>query len=154
MDLKVLIVPPDCEIVTSRIMKAPIEVVFRAWAEADHLKHWWGPNGFTNTMQVHDFRSGGKWSFIMHGPDGRDYPNESVFIKVEAPYFIVWNHLSKPEFQGVALLEEQLENTTLLTFKMVFNSARDCDAIREYAAEKNEENLDRLEAELKKMLNL
>lgn len=39
------------EIVSMRIFNSPRELVFRAWAEPEHLKTWWGPNGFTNTFK-------------------------------------------------------------------------------------------------------
>lgn len=47
--------------------------------------HWWGPGGFTNTLEKMDFRVGGEWSHIMHGPDGTDYPNKSIFTVIDKP---------------------------------------------------------------------
>src|SRR5207253_3226800 len=64
------------EIIATRIFEAPREVVFRMWTDPNHIVRWWGPNGFTTTMQEMDVRPGGVWQFIMHGPDGRDYPNK------------------------------------------------------------------------------
>lgn len=58
---------PDCEIVNTRIFAVPIQLVFNAWSNPDHLKNWRGPAGFTNTSKEFDFREGGQWSFIMHG---------------------------------------------------------------------------------------
>ncbi len=67
---------PDHEIVSSRIVNASRELVYRAWTEPNHLKNWWGPAGFTNTFKEFDLRPGGKWNFIMHGPDKGNYLNE------------------------------------------------------------------------------
>ena len=43
------------------------------------------PAGFTNTFDVCEFRSGGRWSFVMHGPDGRNYPNEKMIAEIDPP---------------------------------------------------------------------
>lgn len=64
----------DREIVISRVIDAPPELVFEAFTEVRHLSRWWGPNGFTTTTRSLEFRVGGEWDFVMHGPDGTDYP--------------------------------------------------------------------------------
>lgn len=71
-----------------------------------HLKNWWGPAGFTNTFNEFDLRPGGKWRFIMHGPDKGNYHNECECIKIEKPTLIAWKRSSKPIFQVVAAFEE------------------------------------------------
>src|SRR5262245_31487299 len=85
--------PPKIEIVTTRIFDAPRENVFNAFENPQHLAQWWGPNGFTNTIKEFDLRTGGAWHLVMHGPDGADYENFSVFIEVVKPTMIVFEHL-------------------------------------------------------------
>src|SRR5207245_2372910 len=63
----------DREIVISRVISAPRELVFEAFTEVRHLSRWWGPEGFTTTTRGFEFRVGGEWDFVMHGPDGTDY---------------------------------------------------------------------------------
>ena len=63
----------DREIVISRVIDAPWELVFEAFTEVRHLSRWWGPEGFTTTTRAFEFRVGGAWDFVMHGPDGTDY---------------------------------------------------------------------------------
>jgi uncharacterized protein YndB with AHSA1/START domain len=63
----------DREIVISRVISAPPELVFEAFTEVRHLSRWWGPEGFTTTTRAFEFRVGGEWDFVMHGPDGTDY---------------------------------------------------------------------------------
>jgi uncharacterized protein YndB with AHSA1/START domain len=142
---------PDCEIVSSRIFDAQRELVFRAWSDAAHLQSWWGPAGFTNTFNEFDFRVGGRWSFIMHGPDKGHYANECEFIKIDAPSMIAWKRFSKPIFQVVATFEELTKDKTKLVFRMLFNTPDECRKIKPFAVDKNEENFDRLENELSKM---
>ena len=63
----------DREIVISRMIRAPRELVFEAFTAVAHLSRWWGPEGFTTTTRAFEFRVGGVWDFVMHGPDGTDY---------------------------------------------------------------------------------
>lgn len=142
---------PDCEIVSSRIVNASRDIVYSAWTDPNHLKNWWGPAGFTNTFNEFDLRPGGKWSFIMHGPDKGNYSNECEFIKIDKPGLIAWNRFSKPIFQVVATFEEVSIDKTKIVFKQIFNSANECKKVKAFAADKNEENFDRLEIELAKM---
>jgi uncharacterized protein YndB with AHSA1/START domain len=142
---------PDREIVTTRIVNAPINLAYKAWTDPDHLKNWWGPKGFTNTFNEFDLRTGGKWSFIMHGPDKGNYHNECEFIKIEKPNLIAWKRHSKPLFQVVATFEEVSGDRTNIVFKMIFDSTEECNKLKVYVVDKNEENFDRLENELTKM---
>src|ERR671931_1494204 len=81
----------DREIVISRVISAPPEVVFEAFTEVRHLSRWWGPDGFTTTTRAFEFRVGGVWDFVMHGPDGTDYQE-----------WISWTEITPPE--RIALL--------------------------------------------------
>ena len=83
--------PADREIVISRTIDAPRELVFEAFTEVRHLSRWWGPDGFTTTTQSFEFRVGGEWVFVMHGPHGTDYQE-----------WISWTEIAPPE--RIALL--------------------------------------------------
>jgi uncharacterized protein YndB with AHSA1/START domain len=143
---------PNCEIVTSRILNNNRELIYRAWSEPQHLKNWWGPMGFTNTFNEFDFTVGGKWSFIMHGPDKGNYPNECEFIKIERPALIAWKRYSKPLFQVLVTFDEITPEKTKVVFKQIFDTVEECNKIKKFVIDKNEENFDRLEEELKKMI--
>ncbi len=151
MTTEIISTTPDCEIVSSRIINSPRELVYRAWSEPEHLKNWWGPAGFTNTFNEFDFRIGGRWSFIMHGPDKGNYANECEFIEIEEPSLIAWKRYSKPIFQVVATFDVVENNKTKLVFKMLFDSAEECRKIKPFVVDKNEENFDKLETELQKL---
>jgi uncharacterized protein YndB with AHSA1/START domain len=81
----------DREIVISRVISAPRELVFEVFSEVRHLSRWWGPQGFTTTTRAFEFRVGGAWDFVMHGPDGTDYQE-----------WISWTEITPPE--RIALL--------------------------------------------------
>lgn len=153
MTSEIITTTPDREIVSTRIVNAPRELVYKAWTAPNHLKNWWGPKGFTNTFKEFDLRPGGKWNFVMHGPDKGNYPNECEFIKIEKPSLIAWQRFSQPLFQIMVTFEDEVDNKTKIIFKMLFDSVDECNKIKTFAPEKNEENFDRLEDELVKMTN-
>ena len=80
------------QIVFTRVFDAPPELVWQAWTDPKMITQWWGPAGFTTTTKVMDVRPGGTWVHTMHGPDGTDYPNKKVYIKVEKPRLLEYTH--------------------------------------------------------------
>lgn len=140
----------DRELVTSRVIDAPRERVFRAFSDPTHLAQWWGPKGFTNTFHEFDLRPGGVWRFVMHGPDGGNYPNESVFQEVVEPERVVFQHVSAPHFEMTITFAEEVGKTRV-GWRQLFNSADERERIARFAVDANEQNLDRLEAQLKRM---
>ena len=152
MATEIINTTPDCEIVSSRLFNVSREQIFRAWSDPNHLQNWWGPAGFTNTFHEFDFRVGGKWVFVMHGPEKGNYNNECEFIKIEEPSLIAWKRYSKPLFQVVATFEEVTADQTQLVFKMLFATADECQKLKPFVVDKNEENFDKLEVELSKMV--
>lgn len=142
---------PDCEIVSSRVFDCNPEFMFRAWSEPEHLKNWWGPAGFTNTFNEFDFRVGGRWRLVMHGPDKGNYVNECEFLLNNPPSQIIWKRHTQPFFNVEVSFSQLPEGKTLLVFKMKFDNARDCQKVKKFAVDKNEENFDRLELELQSM---
>jgi uncharacterized protein YndB with AHSA1/START domain len=139
--------PSDREIVSTRWLDAPRERVFAAFTDPSRLARWWGPKGFTNTFQEFDPRPGGTWRYLMHGPDGVDHANESVFVEV-APGRIVLQHVSAPHrFELTVELEEQ-RGGTWITWRMRHETPEDCARVRPFVVEANEQNFDRLAAEL------
>jgi uncharacterized protein YndB with AHSA1/START domain len=128
-------------IVTTRVFDAPRELVWTAWTDPKHLAQWWGPDGFTTTTSEHDFRPGGVWRFVMHGPDGRDYQNRITFDEIVRPERIVYRHgggddVEPVQFQTTVTFEE-LDRKTRLTMRAVFPSAAERDrVVKEYGADK------------------
>lgn len=140
------------EIVSTRIVDAPQDTVWEAWTDPTHLMKWWGPKGFTNTFQQCDVEPNGIWNFVMHSPDGTDYHNTNIFREVLKPNKIVFEHIEPIHtFQTTVTFEAQ-ENKTLIVFRMLFESAEECQRVKSYVVEGNEQNFDRLEAELRTMI--
>jgi uncharacterized protein YndB with AHSA1/START domain len=140
----------DREIVSTRLVDAPRDLIWRAWTEPDQLTHWWGPEGFTSTFQEFDPRPGGVWRFVLHDPDGKNYKNEIVYQELVKPERIVFEHVSGPKFQVTATFADD-GGRTRITFRMLFETAAECDKVKPYAVAANEQNFDRLEAQLAKI---
>lgn len=131
---------------TSREIEASVEQVFAAFA-TERLNRWWGPEGFTNTTQLCELKSGGKWSLVMHGPNGVDYPNEFIFTEVEAPKKVVVKHMQEPKF-SLAISLSPSPKGTLVSWAQSFENADVADKIEHIVVPANEQNLDRLTAEV------
>jgi len=142
--------PNDRDILSTRQFAAPRDLVWRAWTEPEPLARWWGPAGFTNTFREFDPRPGGHWRFTMHGPDGTNYDNHSVFVELAAQERIVFDHLSAPKFRITATFTAEAAGTRV-DFLMRFETAAVCAAVRPVCVPSNEQNFDRLEAELRRM---
>ncbi|MET1057344.1 MAG: SRPBCC family protein [Pedobacter sp.] len=142
----------DCEIVTVRTFNAPRAKAYKAFSDPDHLKNWWGPAGFTNTFHEFEFKEGGKWNFTMHGPEKGHYINSCEFTDLQFPSLISWKRYSQPLFRVVVTFEEIDPGQTKIIFRQVFDTAKECSKIRPFVEDKNEENMDRLETELNKIL--
>jgi len=138
----------DCEILSSRILNASVEIVYQAFANPLNLQKWWGPEGFTNTIHEFDLRPGGKWILTMHGPEKGDYENSSIFKKVVPDKLITWTRVSQPLFDMEVEFEKVSDSKSRISFRMLFNSVEECGKIKRFALPKNEENFDRLEREL------
>ena len=136
----------------NRLIDAPRERVFRAFSDPAHLAKWWGPNGFSSTFETFDLREGGHWKFVMHGPDGKNYPNENVFTELDAPRRVVIEHIVGHHFVLTIEFIEEADGKTLVQWLQTFDSAEERERIAVFVIEANEHNLDRLEAEVKKVL--
>ena len=132
---------------TSREIPATVEQVFAAFSHPERLSRWWGPAGFTNTFSVCEFKKGGSWSFVMHGPDGRDYKNESVFAEIESPRKIVIQHVSGPKYCLTILLASSAVGTAV-SWSQAFKSSEVARRIEHIVVPANEQNLDRLSVEV------
>lgn len=113
----------DREIVVSRAISAPRELVFKVWTEPEHVVHWWGPDGFTSTLHEMDVRPGGVWNLTLHGPDGVDYRNRIIYRQIVPPEFLAYSHVSAPYFEAIVTFEEEGDKTRV-TIRMVFETAR------------------------------
>lgn len=102
---------------TSLLLNAPVTSVWAVWTQPDHIRHWWGPDGFTNTIEKMDVAPGGEWIFVMHGPDGTNYPNRTLFREVIKHRKLVHEHFD-PNFIAIIEFESRGDKTLLTWYKL------------------------------------
>lgn len=134
-------------LLTRRVLPHAPLAVWRAWIEPERLARWWGPAGFTNTFEVFEPVPGGTWKFVMHGPNGADYPNESRFVELVPGERFVFDHVVPPLFR-MRVNFEPVADGTRLEWRMIFEDVDTCARVRAIVVEANEQNLDRLAGEL------
>jgi uncharacterized protein YndB with AHSA1/START domain len=135
----------------TRILSAPIDLVWEVWTNPAHIVNWWGPNGFTNTIQKMDFQEGGEWKLTMHRPDGTNYPNMSIFKEILPFKKIVFEHYN-PHFISTVLFESKGEETDI-DWAGLFDTAEMREIVIKVhkADEGQKQNLERLEKYLAKL---
>jgi uncharacterized protein YndB with AHSA1/START domain len=138
----------DTGIVSTRIFNVPRELLFEMFSNPDHLVHWWGPKGFTNTFHEFDLRPGGAWRFVMYGPDGAEYQMDKRFIEIVKPERIVLDHVQAMHCFRMTMTFEDDPGGTRLTWWMLFEIAEENTKLRSVISEANEQNFDRLQAYL------
>ncbi len=132
---------------TSREIPATVEQVFAAFSHPERLSRWWGPAGFTNTFNVCEFQPGGRWSYTMRGPDGRTYPNESVFAEIDSPSKIILQHVSEPKYRLTIVLASSSAGT-VVSWSQAFENSKVASRLERIVVPANEQNLDRLSIEV------
>ena len=132
---------------TSREIPAAVNEVYAAFSDAERLARWWGPAGFTNTFNICEFETGGRWSYVMHSPHGGSPANESVFELIEPLKKVVIGHVSEPKY----CLTIDLTPTsagTLVSWSQEFENPEVAARIKKIVIPANEQNLDPLAAEV------
>ncbi|MBV9387596.1 MAG: SRPBCC domain-containing protein [Chroococcidiopsidaceae cyanobacterium CP_BM_ER_R8_30] len=126
----------DREITIARVFNAPRELVFKAWTEPKHIVQWWGPAGFTTHVTELDLRPGGRWRYVMVGPDGTEYPVKGIFREIVPPERVVTSDEFDEGFeqainadlpQGIVMtgMFEELDGKTKLTLQILHATADD-----------------------------
>jgi len=129
-------------IIGTRVFDAPRHLVFSAFTDPNHLAQWWGPDGFTTTTLAFDFRPGGIWRFVMHGPDGRDYQNRVTYDEIVPPERLVYRHaggddVEPVQFTQTLTFEDIGKDKTRLVWHGRFPSAEErARVIKDYGADK------------------
>ena len=142
-------------LIHTRLLDAPRDLVWEVWTNPEHIKEWWGPNGFSLTTKSMHVEPGKIWEFIMHGM-GRDWDNKIEYTEVKKPLLLSYKHSgarSEDYNFTVTVLFEEVDGKTLLTMKSVFKSKEIIDELNRKvnAIEGGKQNLNRLEDYLNKL---
>ena len=139
----------DRELRLSRKLNAPIDLVWEVWTTPEHIANWWGPNGFTNTIHKMDLKPGGEWDLVMHGPDGTNYKNKSIFKEIVLHKKLVYEHVTGPKFVATIEFQEQGDQT-FITCHMLFETAEEfIQTVKTFKAEEGlKQNIEKLDVYL------
>jgi uncharacterized protein YndB with AHSA1/START domain len=129
---------------THRLLPFDPATVYAAFADPARLAAWWGPAGFTNEFEVFEFRPGGRWVFVMQGPDGTRYPNQNEFLELQPAARVVIRHVSAPRFVLTVELAARAGGTEL-HWSQSFDEAEVAARVKAIVVPANEQNLDRLQ---------
>jgi hypothetical protein len=121
--------------------------VFAAMSDPTRIVRWWGPDGFSNTIHRFDFQPGGTWLLTMHGPDGKDYPNESRFTRIIPGELLEIEHLSGHHFLLCIELRPSGQGTQV-HWRQTFDTMEHYERIAQFVAGANQQNLERLRSEV------
>lgn len=123
------------EIKLIRVYDAPLSLVWEVWTDLKHIHQWWGPRGFTLTTKSKELRTGGKWIYTMHGPDGTDWPNIATYHEVIPFKKLVYDHggnEERPKLFTVTVLFAEANGRTTLDMTMSFGSAEEAKASKAF----------------------
>ncbi|HLK28575.1 MAG TPA: SRPBCC family protein [Puia sp.] len=111
----------DRELSITRVLNAPRSLVWKVFTEPEHIKNWWGPDGFSITIHKMEVQKSGHWDLVMHGPDGTDYRNEIVYEEIVKPEKLVFKHVTAPKHRTTITFEARHQKT-ILHFHMLFDT--------------------------------
>jgi len=140
----------DREIVLSRVIAAPRDLVFKAWTDPQHLPNWFGPEGFGGETAEIDIRVGGRWRFVMVAPNGVRYDNRILFLRIEPPYLLEFDHGSDKDddparFRVIVTFDEQSNRKTVITLRQLHPTKKQREATIDFGAvELGYQTLDKL----------
>lgn len=138
------------EMITTRMVDLPPAAVFAAWADPARLVRWWGPAGFRSTSHAFDFREGGRWHLTMHAPDGGSWENHWIFQEIVPAARVVALH-DHPTHRFTLTATFDAEGAgTRVSWIQRFEDPAEARNLRAILSGANEQNLDRLEAELRR----
>jgi uncharacterized protein YndB with AHSA1/START domain len=135
----------DAVVSTERLLSTNPRKAFAAFENPDCLGQWWGPSGFMNTFEQFEFKPGGRWVFVMHGPKVANYATDSVFREIQPDTMIVIEHVVKPWYRLTVTLTDRGDQTHL-AWAQEFGSPEVAEQMRTLSKTANEQNLDRLQS--------
>jgi uncharacterized protein YndB with AHSA1/START domain len=124
--------PGRQDIISTVVLDAPRELVFRAYTDPTLFAQWWGPRQYENRMDKFDIRPGGEWRVVQRGADGSQHAFRGVTHDVTTGERICQTFEYEPMAGHVALQTatfEELGNKTRITAQIVFQSVMDRDGM-------------------------
>lgn len=139
------------KLAVTKLLDAPVDLVWEAWTKPEHIANWWGPHGFTNTIQQMDVRAEGEWRLTMHGPDGKNYLNKSLFKEIIPFSKIAFQHFN-PNYEAKITFEPKGDKT-LMEWTVLFETVELFETVVKVfkADEGLLQNIEKLESYLQRL---
>jgi uncharacterized protein YndB with AHSA1/START domain len=135
----------------TRVIEASVDEVFAALCDPVRLARWWGPEGFTSSVNVFEFCPGGSWRLTLHGPDGSDYPNEYRVLGLEPNRRVELDHPSNDHHFTLRIELEPRGRDTVVLWRQTLDSVEAYQGLADFLAQANEQVLARLSAEVMRL---
>jgi len=132
----------------TKTIQAGAAQVFAAMRDPVSLARWWGPEGFSSTIHQFQFQPGGMWRLTLHGPDGKNYPNEYRLVRLEQDRLVEVEHVSADHHFTLTIELIEHQDCTLVVWKQTFDTLEHYQQVASFVAKANEQNLERLSAEV------
>lgn len=153
--MSIAIEQSDTELTFTQVLNAPRELVFRAFSQSEHVKQWWGPEGWAMPVCTIDFRPGGTWLYCIRNAEGEEHWAKAVYREIEPPERIVFtdnmvddrgNRIEDFPSRLVTVTFDDLDGTTRLRVHVRLESAADLKKLVEMGFVKHfPETLEHLE---------
>ncbi len=140
----------DYTLITTVELDATPEQLWAAWNNAEKVAKWWGPAGFTSTVEELNVQPGGAMRVVMRGPDGTVFPNVYVYDEVHQPDHLVYTNIGSKEFglepfqSVVDFVEHDGKTTATLKMRFANQAEKDKHVIQFHAEDGSRELLERL----------
>jgi uncharacterized protein YndB with AHSA1/START domain len=118
---------PERDLLLERLVDVPVELVWKAWTDPEHLRAWFAPRPFETIECEIDLRPGGVFRTVMRAPDGTVFNDDArgCFLEVHEPHRLVWTSALGPGYRPVLPPEDGgFAFTAELTFEAVGESTR------------------------------
>lgn len=145
------------QLIYTRLLNAPRDLVWEVWTQPEHIREWWGPDGFTVTNKSMDVKVGKEWDFIMHG-FGQNFDNRVKYLEVKKPSLLTYRHGDGKGTLSftVYITFDETGGKTLLTMRSVFESEAVIAELNRKvnAIESGNQTLNKLEAYIKAQITI
>lgn len=125
----VVTLPSDVEVLLTRTVNAPRDLVFKAYTQPEHVRQWLlGPDGWSMTVCEIDLRVGGEWKYVWHNEsDGREFGMHGVYREIEPPERVVNTEVFEGAEAITTVTLTEVDGRTVITqlMRMPSKEARD-----------------------------
>ena len=118
----------DRTLTIEKVFDAPLQLVWEAWTQPEHIVKWWAPKGMDLNVVTHDFKVGGTWKYTMPMPDGSEFISEGTYKEIVIHEKIITSADFRPMTEGVELQAffEADGNRTKFVFNVVHATPEYC----------------------------